>query len=423
MFAVSLGRRVGVSRGMIGSAMTMTMPMMMPMTMMMRRGMFTYESKMSGGMWRVADALVEEAESYTGGEEEGGYLSASEGKRLAELTHVVRLSAAVRELEGEVEVLNELAEMGGEEGGEEELEAEFAQIKSALAAAEGELVGALVPEEEEDGFDVVVEIRAGAGGGEASLFASEMFGMYAKAGAKAGWGVEVLQESVSGVGGSSKIVAEVKDNTHGSSPVYGALKYESGVHRVQRIPETETTGRVHTSTVSVAVLPVPPESKGGGGGGGGGKGAAGKRMGLEIPESDLRIDTYRASGAGGQHVNTTDSAVRITHIPTGVVVTMQDERSQHKNKRKALKILGARLYEAQLEARRAEQAEMRNALIGSADRSERIRTYNFPQSRITDHRIGHSEFGIEAMMDGELLGEFTSALKAAALDAKLKAME
>ncbi|KNC56409.1 chain release factor A [Thecamonas trahens ATCC 50062] len=371
---------------------------------------FEYASVLTPGLRTRAEALAGEAEALAAAGAEaaarGEAPDAAAGRRAAELAHVVALSQEVASLTADIEALNELMAEDEAAGEDDEAAAEFAELADGLATAERALRAALVPRDPEDDADVVLEIRAGAGGGEASLFAAEMFAMYSKYAARRGWRVDLLAESVSAVGGSQKVVAEVKAP---SKRAYAALKYESGVHRVQRIPETETTGRVHTSTVSVAVMPLPDSALG--------------SANADIPESDLRIDTYRASGAGGQHVNTTDSAVRITHLPTGLVVTMQDERSQHKNKRKALRILGARLYELEIEQRQAEQATLRNALIGSAARSERIRTYNFPQSRVTDHRIGLTKHDIDAMMAGELLDEFSAELDAAALDDKLAALE
>lgn len=247
----------------------------------------------------------------------------------------------------------------------------------------------LVPRDPLDVRDVVLEIRAGAGGEEAALFAAELFRAYSRYAETKGWRVHTVSSAVSEQGGLKEIVAEIAGDN-----IFGVLKYERGVHRVQRVPETEKQGRIHTSTVTVAVLPQAEE------------------VDIEIRPEDLRIDTYRASGAGGQHVNKTSSAVRITHLPTNTVVAVQDERSQHKNKAKAMSVLRSRLLDAQEEERQRKEAGERRAQVGTGDRSEKIRTYNFPQDRITDHRIKKSWGNIEGVMEGAFDAIF-AALKEA----------
>lgn len=237
----------------------------------------------------------------------------------------------------------------------------------------------LLPKDPNDEKNVILEIRAGAGGDEAGLFAAELFRAYQRYSERQGWKVEMLSASESGVGGFKEVVAMIS-----GGKVYSRMKFEAGVHRVQRVPETEAQGRVHTSTVTVAILPEAEE------------------VDIHINPTDLRIDVFRASGAGGQHVNTTDSAVRITHIPTGTVVSCQDERSQHKNKDKALKILRSRILEVERERAEREHSDARRSMVGTGDRSERIRTYNFPQGRLTDHRVGLTVYNLPEVMQGHL---------------------
>ena len=254
----------------------------------------------------------------------------------------------------------------------------------------------LLPKDEADKKNAIIEIRAGTGGLEASLFASDLFKMYEKVSHKKKWTLELISISRSDAGGLKEVIASIKGTN-----IYSTLKYESGVHRVQRVPDTETQGRVHTSAATVAVLPEAEE------------------VDVKINESDLRIDVFRAGGPGGQSVNTTDSAVRITHLPTGVVVSQQDEKSQHKNKAKALKILRARVYEAERQKKDKERSENRKSQIGSGDRSERIRTYNFPQGRVSDHRINLTLYKLDQFLTGEALDEMISALSASEQAEKL----
>ena len=245
----------------------------------------------------------------------------------------------------------------------------------------------LLPKDEADKKNAIIEIRAGTGGDEAALFASNLFNMYQRYASIQGWKMETMSVSEIGIGGYKEAIAVVS-----GSKVFAKLKFESGVHRVQRVPETESSGRVHTSAATVAVLPEAEE------------------VDIEISEKDLKIDVYRSSGPGGQSVNTTDSAVRITHTPSGIVVTQQDEKSQHKNKSKALKILRSRLYDIEKQKNEKERADSRRTLIGSGDRSERIRTYNFPQGRVTDHRVNLTLYKLDKIINGENLDELINIL-------------
>ncbi|WMM24255.1 peptide chain release factor 1 [Tissierella sp. MB52-C2] len=256
---------------------------------------------------------------------------------------------------------------------------EIKDLETNLATIEEELRILLIPKDPNDHKNVIVEIRGGAGGDEAALFAGVLFRMYSRYAERNRWKVEVMSSNEIGIGGFKEVIFMIR-----GKGAYSRLKYESGVHRVQRVPETEASGRIHTSTSTVAVLPEAED------------------VDIEIQEKDLKIDIYRSSGAGGQHVNTTDSAVRITHIPTGVVVACQDERSQIKNREKAMKILKTRLYDKMLTDQEAEIAEERKGQVGTGDRSERIRTYNFPQGRVTDHRINLTLYKLDAFVDGDL---------------------
>lgn len=309
-------------------------------------------------------------------------------KRQTELKPLINLYDRRKQLSEDLVALSdpELAELAG---------AEKPALEAALIENQEKLRLALVPKDLNDAKDVIVEIRAGAGGDEASLFAGELYRMYARYAETRGWKFELASESPSDVGGFKEVTFEI----HGDN-VYEEMKYESGVHRVQRIPATESQGRVHTSTVTVAVLPEAEETD------------------LEINENDLRIDVYRSGGNGGQSVNTTDSAVRITHLPTGTVVAIQDEKSQLKNKVKAMSVLRSRLLAAKLEQEQTANREARLAQIGTGDRSEKIRTYNFSQDRITDHRIGRTQHGLPQYMAGEI-GSMIEALKAEDLQRKL----
>ncbi len=278
-------------------------------------------------------------------------------------------------------------------------EAELYDLRSSMPALQHEIRLALLPRDAADERSAILEVRPAAGGDEAGLFAAELFGMYQRYAGIKGWRFDLLDYAETELGGLKEGVAEISGRG-----VFARLKYESGVHRVQRVPSTESQGRIHTSTVTVAVLPEAEE------------------VDVQINEADLRIDTYRASGAGGQHINKTDSAVRITHLPTGVVVAMQEERSQHKNRAKAMKVLRARLYEAQRSSLAAARGADRKAQVGTGDRSERIRTYNFPQGRVSDHRINLTLHKIDRVMLGEL-DEIVDALTAEDQAARLAADE
>ena len=276
-------------------------------------------------------------------------------------------------------------------------EKDFKELKIKKQDYENKLKIFLLPKDEDDDKDAIVEIRAGTGGLEASLFSADLFKMYEKVCSKKKWKLEIISISKSEAGGFKEVIFSVSGND-----IYSYLKYESGVHRVQRVPDTETQGRVHTSAATIAVLPEAED------------------VDIQIKESDLRIDVFRAGGPGGQSVNTTDSAVRITHIPTGVVVSQQDEKSQHKNKAKALKILRSRVYEAEKRKKDQERSSNRRSQIGTGDRSERIRTYNFPQGRVTDHRINLTLHKLDEFLSGEIHEEMNEELRLKEQDIKLK---
>jgi peptide chain release factor 1 len=278
-------------------------------------------------------------------------------------------------------------------------ESEYFALKAKLPEIERDVQAMLLPKDAADEKNAILEVRAGTGGEEAALFAAALFRMYQRYATLRGWRFETMELAETGLGGYKEAIANIS-----GAGVFARLKFESGVHRVQRVPETEASGRIHTSTATVAVLPEAEE------------------VDVRIDEKDLRIDVFRSSGPGGQSVNTTDSAVRITHIPTGVVVSQQDEKSQHKNKAKAMKILRARLYEAERERQSADRAADRRGQVGTGDRSERIRTYNFPQGRVSDHRIELTIYDIDKVMEGDGLDRFVDALIAEDRAAKLASL-
>ncbi|KZB98632.1 Peptide chain release factor 1 [Methylobacterium radiotolerans] len=309
-------------------------------------------------------------------------------RELSDLDPVV---AAIRAYRAALENLAGVEALIDEPGTDPEMRALAAEEKpealAALETAHRALQLLLLPKDAADEKSAILEVRAGTGGDEAALFAGDLFRMYAKYAESKGWRVEVISESEGTVGGFREVVAEVKGRG-----VFARLKFESGAHRVQRVPDTETQGRIHTSAATVAVLPEAEE------------------VDIHVNDADLKIDTMRAQGAGGQHVNKTESAIRITHLPTGIVVFVQEERSQHKNRARAMALLRARLYEAERNAKDSARAADRKAQVGSGDRSERIRTYNFPQGRVTDHRINLTLYKLEEVMDGTALDEVVDAL-------------
>ncbi len=300
-------------------------------------------------------------------------------KEYSQLEEVTKCFQSYQQAQEDLEAAQEMANEDDEEMREMAQE-EIKEAKAAIETLTDELQILLLPKDPNDEHNCFLEIRAGAGGDEAGIFAGNMFRMYSKFAEKKGWRVEVMSCNESEQGGYKEMIAKISGDS-----VYGTMKFESGGHRVQRVPETESQGRVHTSACTVAVMPEIPEA--------------------DLPEikaADLKIDTFRASGAGGQHVNTTDSAIRITHLPTGTVVECQDERSQHKNKAKAMAVLAARIVQAEEERRAAEVSDTRRNLLGSGDRSDRIRTYNYPQGRVSDHRINLTVYRLNEVMEGDL---------------------
>ncbi len=315
-------------------------------------------------------------------------LFAEKSKEYSDINEIINIAKKYISFENDKKELEKILE---EQTSDDELkkmaEIELAELKSQYEINEKKLKLFLLPKDEADKKNAIIEIRAGTGGLEASLFASDLFKMYEKVSHKKKWSLELISISRSDAGGLKEVIASIK-----GSNIYSTLKYESGVHRVQRVPDTETQGRVHTSAATVAVLPEAEE------------------VDVKINDADLRIDVFRAGGPGGQSVNTTDSAVRITHIPTGISVSQQDEKSQHKNKAKGMKILRARLYELERSRIDQERSQDRKTKIGSGDRSERIRTYNFPQGRVTDHRINLTLHKLDEFLEGEVFDEIIESL-------------
>jgi len=325
-------------------------------------------------------------------------LFAKKSKEYSSLGNVILYARAFVKFESEKKDLEQIIQDQNSDSEMVEMaEKDLKELKIKKQDYENKLKIFLLPKDEDDDKDAIVEIRAGTGGLEASLFCSDLFKMYERVCSKKKWKLEIISISKSEAGGFKEVIFSVSGND-----IYSYLKYESGVHRVQRIPETETQGRVHTSAATIAVLPEAED------------------VDIQIKESDLRIDVFRAGGPGGQSVNTTDSAVRITHIPTGVVVSQQDEKSQHKNKAKALKILRSRVYEAEKRKKDQERSSNRRSQIGTGDRSERIRTYNFPQGRVTDHRINLTLHKLDEFLSGEIHEEMNQELRLKEQDIKLK---
>ena len=328
-------------------------------------------------------------------------LFAEKSKEYSDLNNIIGNAKKYIEFEKDKQELEKILQ---DQAADKELlkmaETELTDLKSQFEINEKKLKLFLLPKDEADKKNAIIEIRAGTGGLEASLFASDLFKMYEKVSHKKKWSIDLISISRSEAGGLKEVIASVKGTN-----IYSTLKYESGVHRVQRVPDTETQGRVHTSAATVAVLPEVEE------------------VDLKINEADLRIDVFRAGGPGGQSVNTTDSAVRITHIPTGLTVSQQDEKSQHKNKAKGMKILRARLYELERSRIDKERSQVRKSKIGTGDRSERIRTYNFPQGRVTDHRINLTLHKLEEFLEGEAFDEMIESLTLQAQEESLNSIK
>ncbi len=326
-------------------------------------------------------------------------LLAELGRRRRELEELVGAGRRIRDLRREINDTRAIVESDDDPAMKDLARAEIEKLKSALEEAEREFRLLLLPKDPNDERNVIVEVRAGTGGDESALFVADLFKMYQRYAERARWRVDVMNSHATGIGGFKEIIFGVEGRG-----AYSRLKYESGVHRVQRVPETESQGRIHTSAATVAVLPEAEDVE------------------VGVAPEEVRIDVFRSTGPGGQGVNTTDSAVRITHLPTGIVVTCQDERSQIKNRAKAMKILQARLLAKAQEEAEAERANQRRSMVGTGDRSERIRTYNFPQNRVTDHRVGVTLYRLQEVLDGDLV-ELIDTLAAADREKMLSAAD
>ncbi len=321
------------------------------------------------------------------------------GRELRNIEGVLPMIDEYEESLKSIDEAKSIIDKGGDSDFVDLAREELSELETRIEELEHELMLALIPPDPDEGKDVIVEIRAGTGGEEAALFASELYRMYSRFAERNKLKMHGVSFNETGLGGFKEVSFELSGDE-----AYSMMKFESGVHRVQRVPETESGGRIHTSAASVAVLPTAED------------------VDVEINDEDLRIDTFRASGAGGQHVNKTESAIRITHIPTGVVVSCQDEKSQHKNKAKALKVLRSRIYAEEQKKQTAERAHTRRLQVGSGDRSDKIRTYNYPQNRVTDHRIGYSAYNLPEVLDGDLL-DLIEALNRADMEDALKEIE
>jgi peptide chain release factor 1 len=357
------------------------------------------ESGLEGHLEQLVRRHAELREALTGSGLSGAEFTKL-SKEYSELSPIVEGIDTLRRARDELSSLADLAKLSEDAELQALAEDELRSLRERLPGLEQRVKLALLPKDGDDQRNAILEVRAGTGGEEAALFAGDLFRMYQRYAALRGWRFEILDLSETGLGGFKEASAAISGRD-----VFARLKFESGVHRVQRVPETEASGRIHTSAATIAVLPEAEE------------------VDVRIDEKELRIDVFRASGPGGQSVNTTDSAVRITHMPTGLVVIQQDEKSQHKNKAKALKVLRSRLYDMERLARDSARAAERKNQVGTGDRSERIRTYNFPQGRVTDHRVNLTLYKIDKVISGEALDEIIDAIVAEDQAAKLAAVE